>query len=448
MLKPGLLIAAPAGGVGVTTISLGLARLMRGAGQTVASFKAGGDARDNVLHEAVLYQPCLNLDSWAQRLETLVGHYEDTGSDAEIILGDGHGGLFDPDDGSASGDADLAALLGLPIVLVVDATAAGRSLAPMIAGLSRYREDIEIAAIFLNRVHSVEHAVALRRAFDDHMATPIVGYLVQHAAFEFDETDRLAARMLDVAALDEQFEAVSDALSRSVDLEWLIRLAKPPSIGKLGPQAMPLPVLGQRIAVAQDEGFAFAQQGVLTGWYRQGAQLLPFAPLADEVPSQSADAVYLPPGPFDDYPALLAGRRDFMKGLNAAAQRDAIIYGEGMGYAVLGEFYEDSAGGRHAMAGLLPLVSRERSASPHPNFLTGGRRAHLAQRHALGIAGSELRGIDSGELVEAVRTGDPLFRVATPDGTELGTTGCIAGKVSGSPLWLMDRHRHLSVVRD
>lgn len=443
MSTPAILIAAAAGGAGNTTVCLGIAHALENRGLKVATFKAGAYPRDTQLHAWVMQQPVLNLDSWTMRFDTLLGLFGETAEGMDIVIGDGHAGLFDSEALGRGSDADLAALLGIPIILVVDAKGAGRSLAPMVEGLLRARDDIDIVGIFLNSVNSALHATDLIRAFDDRFSTPVVGYLIDDPNFELEDHHYRAARALDGEDLDTIVHDIGQAVADVSDLDRIVRLANAPTVDVVAPRARPLPALGQRIAIAQDEAFAFGHESIMTGWHRQGVQLFPFSPLADEQPSLYADAVYLPPGPFEDYAGLLASRRNFIKGLAEAVTRRATIYAEGLGYSMLGEFLIDQDGERHAMAALLPLTTKIQA----PTLLVGYRQLRLQVRHPLGSLGGELRGFDNDELVEVECRADRLFDARSAEGVQLGRVGCFFETVSGSPVALMDRHLHLAVVR-
>ena len=440
---PVLLFASAQGKAGVTTICLGLAKALRKRGLRVGTFKTGCDAWDAVRHSWTLRQPCLNLDSWAMRFDTLLGVLQDASDGMDIVLGDGHAGLFDNEPSNLGSDADFAALLGIRVVLVVDAKDAGRSIAPMVEGLLRCRQDVEVAGIFLNSVRSAAHAAALIDAFDDCFSTPVVGYLIDDTEFEVMPYHDQAARALDADELDSIMEAVGNAIFDIAELGRLQRLAIAPNVDGLIAQARPLPVLGQRIAVAQDEAFSFGLEATMTGWHRQGAQILPFSPLADERPSAYADAVYLPPGPFGDYPEILAGRREFMKGLAASASRQATIYGEGLGYGLLSEFMLTAHGEKLAMSALLPATVKIRK----PTDLSGYRHLKLHGRHQFGPPGVELRGWEADDLVEIEQRAEPLFAARSQDGGDLGQAGCYFERIAGTTIRLMDRHPHLAVVR-
>ena len=195
-------------------------------------------------------------------------------------------------------------------------------------------------------------------------------------------------------------------------------------------------MLGQRIAVARDEAFAFAYPLVLDGWRRAGAEILPFSPLADESPSPVADAVYLPGG----YPELHAGRlaaaRRFIKGLRAAAARGAVVYGECGGYMVLGESLVDADGEAHAMAGLLPLAT----TFAERGLTLGYRAAQVLAGSPLGPAGTGFRGHEF-HYARVLREGgdEALFRCTDARGRDLGPAGRRAGRIMGSFVHLVDR---------
>lgn len=443
MIPPMLLLASPGGGAGTTTVCLGIARALSRQGLKVATFKTGTDSEDTILHDWALHQPCLNLDSWAMRFDTLCGLARDSGEGMDVLFGDGHDGLFDGDPLTGGSDADLASLLNIGILLVIDAAGAGRSLAPMVEGLLRCREDVEIVGIFLNRVKSAAHAGELIAAFNDRFSTPVVGYLIDDPSFELEEHHQRAARALDAEEVDDILLEIEQAVVDVTDLDRLVRLTRAPSIETMIPYARPLPAFGQRIAVAQDEAFAYGLQAIMTGWHRQNVQLFPFSPLADEPPSLFADAVYLPAGPFEDYVGLLATRREFMKGMAEAVTRRTVIFGEGLGYGVLGEYMVDGEGVRHAMTALLPVTTQVQM----PTALAGYRQLKLQSRHPLGPVDGELRGTDPDNLAELEQRADPLFSQKNGDGVDLGTIGCRFETVAGSPIRLIDRHPHLAIVR-
>jgi cobyrinic acid a,c-diamide synthase len=318
---------------------------------------------------------------------------------------------------------------------VVDVTGMGASVAALIDGFRRHREDVEVVGVILNRVASPAHAELLSRACFEHVSTPVLGTIPR------DATLALPSRHLGLVQASEHpdlgtFLAAAAGLAESgLELDRIQRLAHPPSVSLLGPDTRPLPPLGQRIAVARDQAFAFAYAAVLDGWRRQGAEVLPFAPLADQPPDPSADAVYLPGG----YPELHAGRLSgnvsFQAGLRAATDRGAFVYGECGGYMALGQALIDRAGVSYPMAGLLPVVT----SFAEPRLHLGYRQLELLSTCPLGRVGAGFRGHEFHYAREIERAGSPLFKARCARGLDLGAQGCRQGQVVGSFLHLIDR---------
>lgn len=432
---PAVIIAAPASGAGKTTVTLALLRALRRHGYGVGSFKIGPDYIDPAFHARASGRPCPNLDSWAMRFETLALLMQEAGQAADIVIGEGVMGLFDGAPGGAGSTADLAALFGLPVILVVDVRAMGASAAALIEGFIRHREDVRVVAIVLNRVGGPDHELLLRQACDEHFATPILGCLPGAASLALPERHLGLVQAAEHPALDAFLDQAADTVERSIDLGWLMRLARPPSVSPMGAVARPLPPLGQRIAVASDIAFAFAYHATLQGWRRQGAEIATFSPLADQPPAADVDAVYLPGG----YPELHAGRLAaatvFRDGLRRAANRAATIFGECGGYMVLGDALIDRDGIAHPMAGLLPVTTS--FAAPRRHL--GYREIELLANGPLGTAGARLRGHEFHYASETGRTGAALARARDARGRDLGEVGCRVGSVGGSFVHIVDR---------
>jgi cobyrinic acid a,c-diamide synthase len=436
MSAPGLIIAAPASGSGKTILTLALLRALHRAGIAVASFKIGPDYIDPMFHARASGRRCINLDSWAMRIETLAGLTDDLVRDAALVIGEGVMGLFDGAADGRGSTADVASLFDLPVVLVVDASGMAASAAALVEGFTRHRDDVEVAGVIFNRVGSEAHAVLLHRACDDRFAQPVLGCMPHDARLELPERHLGLVQAHELPELDEFLDRAAALVQEHVDLARLRRFARPFGLGLYGPPAQPLRPLGQRIAVAQDVAFAFAYPAVLDGWRAAGAELTFFSPLAGDPPDASATAVYLPGG----YPELHAGRlaanRTFLDGLRTAADRGAFVYGECGGFMVLGQRLTDREGRSHAMAGLLPVTT----GFAEPRLHLGYRRLRLLGPSPLGQAGTTYRGHEF-HYASLLGRGDaaPLFDVSDAHGQPLGASGAQVGTTAGSFLHLIDR---------
>ncbi|HZA67718.1 MAG TPA: cobyrinate a,c-diamide synthase [Geminicoccaceae bacterium] len=436
MSAPGLIIAAPASGSGKTTVTLALLRALRRAGSAVGSFKVGPDYIDPMFHARASGRPCPNLDGWAMRIETLAGLADALAKDVALVLGEGVMGLFDGAADGRGSTADLASLLDLPVVLVVDARGMAASAAALVEGFTRHRDDVEVAGIIFNRVGSDAHEKLLRRACDDRFAQPVLGCLPEDPRLELPERHLGLVQADELPDFDDVLDRAAAIVAEHLDLQRLARLARPFGLGLYGPPARPLRPLGQRTAVARDLAFAFAYPAVLDGWRIAGAEILPFSPLADEPPDASADAVFLPGGYPELHAPRLAGNQAFIRGLRAGAERGASVYGECGGFMVLGKALVDRQGESHAMAGLLPIAT----SFADPRLHLGYRRIRLLAPSALGQAGTTYRGHEFhyASLIEADGA-PPLFEISDARQQPLGQTGARIGSVCGSFLHLIDR---------
>lgn len=429
----GLILAAPSSGSGKTVVTLALLRALAARGTRVSSFKVGPDYIDPAFHGAATGRPCCNLDLWAMREGTFDATLARVADDAELVVGEGVMGLFDGAvDGSAS-TADVAARLGLPVVLVIDVKGQGASVAALVQGFRDFRSDITLAGVILNRVGREGHRAILTKALDG--IVPVLGIVPRDPRLALPERHLGLVQAVERPNLDAFLDQAADIVGRGVDLDALVCAAGSAMPAAATGASPPIPPLGQRIAVAEDAAFAFAYPAVLDAWRAAGAELLPFSPLADEAPDSSCDAVYLPGG----YPELHAARLEsndrLMQGLRDAAERDAVLFGECGGFMLLGERLIDAEGESHRMAGLLPAVT----SIDAPRLHLGYRRITLAHDGALGAAGTVYRGHEFHYARLVRQRGTPLFHATDAMGRYFGPSGAVVGRVAGSFLHLIDR---------
>ena len=444
----GLVIAAPASGSGKTVVTLGLLSHLARSGLGVASAKAGPDYIDPAFHTAATGRPCLNLDPWAMRPGTLTGQAAELGRDADLVVCEGVMGLFDgafvkegENDGST---AELSTLTGWPVVLVIDARAQAASAAAVLKGFHDFRPDVAVAGVIFNRVGGERHADILKAASGQSVpGVPVLGCLPRTDGLELPSRHLGLVQAREHPGLEAFLDRAGALIAEHLDVDALLKLARPLALkggGKAAspldsPLEPPLEPIGQRIAVASDEAFAFSYPSVTGGWRESGAEVLPFSPLAGEAPAADADAVYLPGG----YPELFAGRLaagNFLEGLRNLAEKGAAVYGECGGYMVLGRGLVDADGARHEMAGLLALETSFAERRLH----LGYRRVRLIGESPLGGEGQGFRGHEF-HYAHVVQEGpgEALFQARDAEGADLGPVGLRHGRVAGSFIHLIDR---------
>ena len=426
-MTPGLLVAAPASGTGKTTVMLGLLRALRDDGLVVQPFKCGPDYIDPGFHRAASGRASYNLDSWAMPpaiLDTIAAR----SGDADLALAEGSMGLFDgvatPGAVGNGASADIARRMGWPVVLVIDVSGQAQSAAATALGFSRYDPSVTVAGVILNRVASDRHE-RLARSGMAAAGIRVFGALPRRGDLKLPERHLGLVQAIEHPELEVQIDAYATFLRAHVDLPAL-RAAAVANRVTVMPAVWQRPP-AQRIALAQDAAFSFTYAHVLEGWRHAGAEILPFSPLADEAPAADADLVWLPGG----YPELHAGRlaaaEHFRAGLIAHAQTRP-VHGECGGYMALGQGLIDADGVRHAMAGLLGLVtSYER------------RKMHLGYRHATLVApmagapvGTALRGHEFHYSTILDQPDPALAHVIDAEGTAVAETGSYRDRVTGT----------------
>lgn len=181
--KATFLIAAPTSGSGKTTIARGLMALFCRKGYQVQPFKCGPDYIDTKFHEAVCGRPSINLDTFMaspEHVRELFYHY---GADADICIVEGMMGLFDGYDRERGSSYEIARVLDIPVVLVVDAKSAAYSMAALLSGFINFRKDVRMAGVLFNKVGSERHFRMLQQVCDD-LGVTCLGYLPKNPALE------------------------------------------------------------------------------------------------------------------------------------------------------------------------------------------------------------------------------------------------------------------------
>jgi len=424
----GLVIAAPRSGSGKTLLTLGLLAALKRRGLDVRAAKTGPDYIDTAILARVAGIEAVNLDPWAMRPDRLKAIAAEQAAGADLLLVEGVMGLFDGSADGTGSTADLAATLGLPVILVVDAERQGQSIAALVSGFARFRPDVDVTGLIVNRVATTRHETMLRSALEP-LGIPILGFLPRRDALMLPERHLGLVLPEEVESFEAVVEAAAAVVEDFIDVNLLAALSRPVAQAVTTGDFRRLPPLGQRIAIARDQAFAFIYQHLLADWRGQGAELSFFSPLADGSAETNSDAIFLPGGYPELHGSTLASAGRFLASLTAARDRGALIYGECGGYMVLGEVLIDKAGVPYKMAGLLPLTTD----ISRPKRTLGYRR--LRHSGALPwpreLLGHEFHYSSGG-------SGEPLFEATDALGTTLPPMGSVVGRVMGSYAHVID----------
>lgn len=357
---PRIVVAGTHSGAGKTSVTLGLLRALRNRGLVVQPYKVGPDFIDPTLHTAAAGRISRNLDSWLLPHPTVAELFARGAEGADVAVIEGVMGLYDGYHGAGNegSTAEVAGLLGAPVVLVVDVSGAVRSAAATAMGFSVFDPELSLAGVIATRTGGARHAGWLRDALET-VGIPLLGTI------PWDARLRLPERHLGLIPATEYspeavIAALADAVEAHVDLDALLRAAKlaPPLVvpGPLVFPLMPAPAR-VRIGVARDAAFSFYYQDALDLLEARGAQLIAFSPLADpKLPD--VDGLYLGGGFPEIHAGALAANHTMRQDLREAAAGAMPIYAECGGMLCLCETLIDTEGKMHEMVGVLPAVAR------------------------------------------------------------------------------------------
>jgi cobyrinic acid a,c-diamide synthase len=378
-----VIVAGTHSGVGKTTIATGLMAALRRRGRAVGAAKVGPDFIDPGYHALAVGRPSRNLDAWICGPDSIGALALRAGDGCDILVVEGVMGLFDgADDGSPSSTADIAELVGAPVVLVVDASAVSRSIAAVVHGFATFDQRVRVAGLILNRVGSDGHRAMLVEALEP-LGIPIVGSIPR------DESLVWRDRHLGLVPVAEQrsevlvsIEGLAVLIERCCDLDAIERIAA--SAQPVSPHPLPDPrrVGSARIAVATGPAFSFQYIDNLEALEAAGAEIVPFDPLTSPALPERVHALVAGGGFPEVYAAELSANRPLLDDLTHQVDDGMVVWAECGGLLWLAKALDD-----RAMTGVIPTV-----ATMTDRLTLGYRTATVRTASPFGPAATVLRG--------------------------------------------------------
>ena len=207
---PRIVIGAPHGHSGKTTISIGLVGALRQQGNIVQPFKKGPDYIDPSWLTYAAGRGCRNLDCYWFEDQQIVSSLIKASSDADIAVIEGAMGLFDGVDVQGTGStAQIARITHSPVILVVDATRMTRSVAALVLGFMKFDPQLTVAGVILNKIARPRHEKMLRSAIEEYCGIPVLGAVPRNAYSVFPE------RHLGLVPVAEH-QSVQEAVSKNI----------------------------------------------------------------------------------------------------------------------------------------------------------------------------------------------------------------------------------------
>ena len=366
--KPCFMIAAPMSGSGKTTIARGLMALYASKGMAVQPFKCGPDYIDTKFHASVCGRPSINLDTFMATSEHVCQLFARYRADADISIVEGMMGLFDGYDRDRGSSSEIARLLGLPVVLVVDARSAAYSMAALLSGFIHFREDVHIAGVLFNKVSSARHY---------KMLTQVCHQLVS-------------------------------LLESHVDWEGLRSLCPTAPISQGA--ALPRCDTPRLVVARNEESFSFIYQETLDAFQH----VVSFDP-ETEVPSLAeGDLLYLPGGYPEKHLETLTKNEAAMTAIRLFAENGGRVVAECGGMMYLCKSIVDDTG-EYPMCGVLPysITARKQDRKlslGYRRFMLDGKECRGHEFHYTQFLGMLPESITQVYNAKGEPVDTPLFR--------------------------------------
>lgn len=357
---PGIVVAGLSGGSGKTIVSLGIAAAYREKGFTVSPFKKGPDYIDAGWLSKAAGRPCYNLDTFLCEPSVVKSSYINNSNNSDIAVVEGNRGLYDgiDTDGSTS-TAELAKLLNLPVLLVLDCTKSTRTMAALLMGCMHFDPDINICGVVLNRVAGPRHEGKVRANIEKFCKIPVFGSIPKLREYDFPERHmglvtshehEFSNTAIDAAAkvakkhidLDDLFKTVSDSVSTQAAEEV-------PEIKDITPEFTE----AVKIGIVKDSAFQFYYPDNIDALAALGAEIVYISPLKEKsIPE--VHAIYMGGGFPETHAPQLAENRSFRDNLKKLSEKGLPIYAECGGLIFLGQSIHLD-GRDYPMSGILPI---------------------------------------------------------------------------------------------
>jgi len=357
-----VVIAGTASGVGKTTIAIGLMGALCRRGLKVQPFKAGPDYIDPGYHGQVTGEQSRNLDSWLLPRDAILELFQRGASGKDIAVVEGVMGLFD---GRSSKDeegstAELAKLLGAPVILVLDSRKGARSLAATASGFKSFDASLNLGGVILNGIGSERHLELCRESIEHYTGIPVVGYLPRREDLSLPERHLGLVPAVENPVGRELFDRLISQCEATFEISKIIDIAgtagNPLAKQYLFPQNKKTPAI--QIAVARDKAFSFYYQDSLDLLEAWGAEITPFSPLEDAKLPATAAGIYIGGGFPEMYAAELGANNSLKRQIRELIEGGTPVYAECGGLMYLGKSIRDFQGKEYPMVGSIPASSR------------------------------------------------------------------------------------------
>ncbi|MGZ3494197.1 MAG: cobyrinate a,c-diamide synthase [Thermodesulfobacteriota bacterium] len=340
-----LLISSPQGRSGKTIVTVGLCDVLKRRGLSIQPFKKGPDYIDPSWLTLAAGRSCRNLDFFLIPKEKLIQNFEQACDNAHLAIVEGAMGLYDGLDTHGT-TAEIARLLDIPILLVVNTTRMTGSIAAMVTGYQHFQKGIRIAGVILNYVSGSRHEKKLKDAVEQYCGIPVVGSIPK------DQDLLIMERHLGLIPTSESGESkslverISRKLASRFDLDKILSIARSSKplgssshlLKKRTTKKSPLPrgtagTKKVRIGIIRDRAFNFYYPENLEALVNEGAELLFIDSFKDRLPK--VDGLYIGGGFPEFFLKEVEGNRKLRQGIAKAIHKGLPVYAECAGLMYL-----------------------------------------------------------------------------------------------------------------
>ena len=375
-MKPQILVSAATAGSGKTLFTMGLLCALKNRGMKVQSYKCGPDFIDSQYLSIAADKESVNLDAWMSSSTHIQHIYNRYGEQADACIIEGSAALFDGYRRMQGSSAEIAGILNLPVILLVNARMAGYSVAPLLYGYKHFYSGVHIAGVIFNQVSSPAHYAYLREACSD-TGLDCLGYLPVMEEVKLSSKHN-AISLANRRTLAEQASIVASQIEKSIDINRMLNRCNRnfpcqytlPYYSDAEDDMHAFPLRKMKIAIARDPAFNFTYRENITRLSQLG-EIIHFSPLYGyELPE--TDLIYIPGG----YPELFARqlhrRRKMMESLKEYAEAGGKILAECGGLVFLGRTLKSKENGTaYPMSNILPI---DFSMPSVPKLVSGYRK--------------------------------------------------------------------------
>jgi cobyrinic acid a,c-diamide synthase len=335
---------------GKTVVSLGLCAAFKQQSLNVQSFKKGPDYIDPIWLAQASGNPCFNLDFYNMSDEEIIRLYEQYTSQSDVAIIEGNKGLFDGMEVTGGdANADLAKLLNIPVVLVVDATGITRGVAPLVSGYQAFDKDVNIAGVILNKIAGDRHESKLIQAIEHYTDIPVLGAIRRSTELIIDERHLGLMPANETPESQGFIDTAAKHISDQVDLDRIVNLNQK-TVKPIAP-VISSKSKGITVAVAKDSAFGFYYQDDLDAFESLGVELVYFNTLKDTSLPQ-ADALFIGGGFPEMQLESLSANQSLLSDIKAQIEAGLPTYAECGGLMYLSRQITHQ-GQSHAMVGVI-----------------------------------------------------------------------------------------------